>query len=427
LPAPFAQIQRAFAIRESLSQPSVGAYSVAVSKDRVRLSGHLPGLDGVRGVAILLVMAIHFVGDATPETALQRLVVKASSYGLLGVDLFFVLSGFLITGLLVDAKGKPHYFRNFYARRTLRIFPLYYLVLALLFIVLPRLWPLTPALEEARAHQAWLWTYTANFYIAARASWALTYVSHFWSLAIEEHFYLFWPLVVFCFQRRTLERICAAVIGAGLLLRAGLALGGVSELSISVLTPCRIDTLCVGALLALLCRREGWADEMVRRSGRAALALAGVTIAVSAWCAVAKTGLPVLHQIRGSLYALFFGALVLISLQPRPSLLARALRTRALRFFGKYSYGLYVYHGLLTWAFIEFHAEARFDALLGDHALGIAAKAACGVAISLAVAMASYELFEKPFLSLKRFFEVREPASPRPAAAGAVPAAGAGE
>jgi peptidoglycan/LPS O-acetylase OafA/YrhL len=398
-----------------------------VPSDRVRLNGHLPGLDGVRGVAILLVMAIHFVGDSTPETALQRLVVKAASYGLLGVDLFFVLSGFLITGLLVDAKGKPHYFRNFYARRTLRIFPLYYLVLALLFVALPFVWPLSPALEEARAHQAWLWTYTANFYIAARASWALTYVSHFWSLAIEEHFYLLWPFIVFTFRRQTLERICAAVIGGGLLLRIGLALGGVSELSISVLTPCRIDTLCVGALLALLCRREGWADELVRRSGRAALALGGVTIALSAWCAVAKTGLPVLHQIRGSLYALFFGALVLISIEPRPSLLARALRGRALRFFGKYSYGLYVYHGLLTWYLIEFHAEARFDAALGSHGLAIAAKAACGVAISVAVAMVSYELFEKPFLSLKRFFEARPEAPRAVAIEPAVHAAGAGD
>jgi peptidoglycan/LPS O-acetylase OafA/YrhL len=396
-----------------------------VRNDRVRLGGHLPGLDGVRGVAILLVMAIHFVGDASPQTALQRLVVKAASYGLLGVDLFFVLSGFLITGLLVDAKGKEHYFRNFYARRTLRIFPLYYLVLALLFVVLPRLWPLSPALEEARAHQAWLWSYTANVYIAARSSWALTYVSHFWSLAIEEHFYLLWPLIVFSFRRRTLERICAAAIAAGLLLRIGLSLAGMSELSISVLTPCRVDTLCVGALLALLCRREGWAEEMVRRSGRAALGLGSVIVVLSAWCAAAKIGLPVLHQIRGSLYALFFAALVLISLQARPSFLARALRGRALRFFGKYSYGLYVYHGILTWCLIELHAEARLDALFGNHALAIAAKAACGVAISVAVAVLSYELFEKPFLSLKRFFEAR-PDSPRLALEPAVPVA-AGE
>ena len=110
----------------------------------VRARGHLPGLDGLRGLAILLVMAVHFVGGATPQTSGERLAVKLGSYGVLGVDLFFVLSGFLITGLLLDAKGRPHYFRNFYARRTLRIFPLYYAVLAMLFLVLPRLAPLPP-------------------------------------------------------------------------------------------------------------------------------------------------------------------------------------------------------------------------------------------------------------------------------------------
>jgi peptidoglycan/LPS O-acetylase OafA/YrhL len=311
---------------------------------------------------------------------------------------------------LLDAKKGPDYFRNFYARRTLRIFPLYYLVLTVLFLVLPALTPLTPALEEARRHQVWLWTYTGNFYIAAKSAWALTYVSHFWSLAIEEHFYLLWPLVVFSFRRESLERICLAAICAGLALRIGLALGGMSELSISVLTPCRIDTLCVGGLLAVLCRRDTGAEVWVARASKAAWALGAVVLAVSAWCAIAKWGLPVLHQIRNSLYAVLFGALALISIQPRPGALAKAFRSPVLRFFGKYSYGLYVYHGLLTWYFIEAHAEERFDALVGNHSLAIVAKAALGVGLSLLVAVASYELFEKRFLRLKRFFEA--PAQP---------------
>ena len=355
-----------------------------------------------------MVMAVHFVGDAPAGTLAERAVVKAASYGLLGVDLFFVLSGFLITGLLLEAKGEPHYFRNFYARRTLRIFPLYYFVLAVLFLLLPRLVTPSPLLEVARSHQAWLWTYTSNFYIATTSSWySLTYVSHFWSLAIEEHFYLLWPLVVFTFRRAVLERICVAVLVGGLALRIGLALAGVSELSISVLTPCRIDTLCVGGVLALLVRREGGAEWAVGRSGRAALGLGTAIVLLSAFCATARWGLPVLHQIRNSLYGLFFGTLTLLSLKKRDNLVARAFQSRLLRFFGKYSYGFYVYHGILTWYLLEIGVDARLDALLGHHGLAIAARTVLGVGLSLVIAVPSYQLLEKRFLALKRYFEGR--------------------
>lgn len=387
-------------------RPPTAGTSVPVP--RVRLAGHLPGLDGVRGLAILMVLATHFIGGATAQTVLQRLIVKAAGYGLLGVDLFFVLSGFLITGLLIRAKGRPNYFKNFYARRTLRIFPLYYGVLTALFLVLPRLTTVTPMVAEAAKHQAWLWTYTSNFYLAWVDSWnTLTYVNHFWSLAVEEHFYLLWPLVVFSFSRSTLERICIGVILAGLTLRTGLAWSGMSELSISVLTPCRVDSLCAGGLLALVAHREdgAGADRLVARALPAALLLGGVIVAVSAWCALTDIAVTTLHQVRDSLYALFFGAVVLLSLEPGRGWLARGFQNPALRFLGKYSYGLYVYHAILLWYFTESHVEARLDALLGNHVLTMVAVAVGGTAVSVAVAVLSYHLFEKHLLSLKRFFE----------------------
>jgi peptidoglycan/LPS O-acetylase OafA/YrhL len=394
------------AVRPSETAPTTVPRSATAEPRALRLTGHLPGLDGVRGLAIGMVMTLHFVGDATARTTLQRLVTKAASFGGLGVDLFFVLSGLLITGLLLDAKDRPHFFRNFYARRTLRIFPLYYFVLAMLFLVLPRLVTLPPGLAEPKDHQAWLWTYGTNFYIATQASWqALGYVTHFWSLAIEEHFYLVWPLVVYSFPRSTVERICLGVILVGLALRAALAMAGMSEISISVLTPLRIDALCVGGLLAAIARRPEGAAPLVSRSGRAVLWLGGAILVVSAWCALTQIGLPFFHQFRGSLYALLFGALTLTSVNPGGGPMAAFFQTASLRFLGKYSYGLYVYHGLLTWYLPDLKAEARLDAALGNHWLAILAYAAIGFGVSTAVAVVSYELLEKRFLLLKRYFE----------------------
>ena len=369
------------------------------------LTGHLPGLDGIRGFAVLLVMAAHFVGGAPAVSEWQKIVVTAATHGWMGVDLFFVLSGFLITGLLIDSKGTPHYLRNFYARRTLRIFPLYYLVLVCLFLILPEVTTPSPLLESARANQIWLWTYTSNFYIATTSSWSsLNYVSHFWSLAIEEQFYLFWPLVVLFFSRVALERICLGVLVFALGLRIALTLAGISELSISVLTPCRIDTLCLGAFVALRVRRPGGFSEWVGRAGHAAL-IFGV-----AWFAVVVIGwlIPfaslVLHQLRNSLDAFFFAALLLVALKPPSNVVARILQGRVLRFFGKYSYGLYVYHGILTWYLYEAAVDEKLDALLGNPTLSMVARVIIGVGVSILISVLSYNLFERRFLALKRHF-----------------------
>jgi peptidoglycan/LPS O-acetylase OafA/YrhL len=157
----------------------------------------VPVLDGLRGLAILLVMLHHFFQNYVPEPVwIDRLVFGLMGCGWFGVDLFFVLSGFLITGILYDAKGADRYFLNFYARRTLRIFPLYYAVLVLLFVLLPRVpHPLAADyVSDSAPDQLWFWLYLTNFRIALNGGWYSHLVpSVFWSLAIEEQFYVLYP------------------------------------------------------------------------------------------------------------------------------------------------------------------------------------------------------------------------------------------
>jgi peptidoglycan/LPS O-acetylase OafA/YrhL len=377
---------------------------------------HLPALDGLRGLAIVMVLFVHFIGDLAPRTPVERALVKLANYGVWGVDLFFVLSGFLITRILDAARTSPHYFRNFYVRRTLRIFPLYFGILLLLFGVLPFL-PISypDGLSEAARHQGWLWTYTCNLYLAREGSWALPYVSHFWSLAVEEHFYLLWPWIVLALPRKALLGACAVGAAFALGLRCALSFAGAGDVALVVLTPCRIDALCIGAFLALAVRSVG-IEPVARQARRWLLPLAALVLLVSAWNAATEGLLRSLAlPVRGTLVALFFGALLLATLVARPeSAIGRFFHSRPMRFLGKYSYGLYVFHGMIAYALLEHGALPALVRALGSHLAAMIGQAALGAGVSLALAVASYELYEKQFLRLKdRFAPSGEPARAR--------------
>ncbi len=368
---------------------------------------HIPELDGLRGVAVAGVMLMHFIGGIQPQTTIERGVAKVATYGVWGVDLFFVLSGFLITGILFDAKGSKGYFTNFYARRTLRIFPLYYAILLLLFVLLPTslLVRVDPALLGAREAQAWVWPYLTNVYIAKEGSFALPYLSHFWSLAVEEHFYLVWPFVVAYLSRGAAMRLCV-ILGLGATcLRIALSASGVNETSIFVLTPCRLDTLCAGAYLALATRSPMGATIGHRASTLMWLSGA-LTFACSAWHAVLGTADAFVLPLRSLAMALFFGFLIFAVCEEHgPALLKRLLRAQWLRTLGKYSYGLYVFHGLIAyWMHSRGGLTATFTRMFGSHGLAMLLEVVVGLAASVLISVLSFEFFERPMLKLKSKF-----------------------
>ena len=337
--------------------------------------------------------------------------LKALAFaGWTGVDLFFVLSGFLITGILWDARGGPSYFRNFYARRTLRIFPLYYAALAIMFVIVPLLWP-KKILIESRHYIAWYATYFVDVLIAWKG---FVFAGHFWTLAVEEHFYLLWPLLVHRLTRRTLMAVALFLMGSALLLRIVLALWNVAPTAIYVLTPCRMDGLALGAFLALLIRAPGGL-RTAARAARVVLPVSAVLWiclmwAQGGWSQYGFTAQTLGYEVTEAFYA---SVLVFALVSAR---LGALLAAKPLRLLGKLSYGLYVCHVFVIPVVAGFFAlgnPARYSSvrallqplpgtllLFMDGAL----YPVLVLGISIGVASLSWHILERPCLSLKRFF-----------------------
>lgn len=416
-----------------LAEPQVQAgVSAGALPARAESGGHMVQLDAVRAIAALMVLVGHFSTHARWLAPTHHM----------GVRLFFVLSGFLITGILLrcrdlaelEGQGTWPVMKRFYARRFLRIFPLFYLTL---------LAAVALNLEHARANAGWLLSYTSNLRMALTGQ-SMGNLGPYWSLAVEEQFYLVWPWVIMLAPRRWLVPAIIATVLVGPLYRSSAVLAQVWQMSQGLrqsfnLSAVRmpplacLDTLGMGALLAWTSQKS--VDPRWRRR----------LMAIALW-----VGLPFmllmhgLHKFafsdtvevrecfRDTAWALFFTWLVGCAARGFDGAVGALLRWRTLAYIGTISYGIYVYH-----SFLWYIPHEKLNAWLAPHLAGWFAGGAEGalaflnrhfaqsgyglflprIALAMAVAALSWKLFEKPLNDLKRHFEYDQRRRPQPAVA----------
>lgn len=356
-------------------------------------TGHIAALDGIRGLGVILVLFYHY-GASASVLGLDYVILRLTGIGWSGVDLFFVLSGFLITGILYDSKTRPNYFKNFYARRTLRIFPLYY-VAAITVILLA---VITGYGLLGGSNPLWILLYVGNFQMAIEGGGST--LDHFWSLAIEEQFYLVWPFVVLSLSRGKLMLVAAAMVVTAPVIRTFMVLNDVPDLAVYVLTPARMDGLALGALIALAVRGPKGITPLVPwawRLGATAMA-AFLIIVLTRW--EFSNSDPVILTIGISLLTIMYASILLLSMTFRP--LKMFMELPVMRWFGRYSYGLYVWHPIVNMTLLHSPLTDRFGV---NSDLEAALLLGFAFAVSVAITLISYKFLESPLLRLKRRFE----------------------
>ena len=370
----------------------------------------IPALDGLRGLAILSVMLHHFVlyGGPQPLGVVDRAFYRVMYSGWFGVDLFFVLSGFLITGILVDTRRHTRYFRTFYVRRALRIFPLYYGFLLLWFWLIPAVVNVDDNYREIIQEQGWYWLYVTNIHFAIDDWHNHFVIGHFWSLAIEEQFYLLWPICVFFLRDRIL--ILAAFGMMVIALAARFVLGEAGFITAAyVSTPARLDALASGIIIALVVRQPGGLARLQRWAPAVALLTGSSLVLVFLWQGGLSTESPLVYTVGFTMLAIFFAALLTVAVVSGPgTMINRFLSDPRLRLFGAYSYGLYVFHHPIAFYLSKYVVSIQSFPTVGhSQLLGQCSFAVIAGILSFIPAWLSWHLYEAKILQLKKYFPVK--------------------
>ncbi len=346
-------------------------------------------LDGLRAIAVTMVLYAHFFAE------------DGAFWGHLGVRLFFVLSGFLITRLLLDARSAERYepstaLKSFYIRRALRIFPPYFAMLGFIWVV---------NLEGARGNLAWHALYLSNFWYALQNEWSPWVLCHTWSLSIEEQFYVLWPLVILLVPRHLIERICIAVIACSLAYRLCWPVTGTPTLMRDLLPTASMDALASGALLAAYRARNASWPRWMKLSWMPSVA----AVVILAWPRPAMT--PALDWVA------WIGTEVL-PLVPLTMLVGccsvgiggyfgRVAEFAPLTALGRISYGVYLFHPIVLSLVVKAHAWIPVNVSEQGPGRFVVAGAA-----TLMLASLSWSLFETRLNQLKRHFPYVAPADP---------------
>jgi peptidoglycan/LPS O-acetylase OafA/YrhL len=356
----------------------------------------VPELDGLRAFAILPVLLHH----CYPFTGTWAWMGFFGEAGWMGVDLFFVLSGYLITGILADAVGQSHYYQNFIVRRSLRIFPLYYVCLILFTLAAWK--DGSHWIDTKQWGIGWFVFYLGNI----RASWLNQFPPVFsfvplWSLQVEEQFYLLYPFIVLCLPRNSLRRFLIGCAVTAPVIRICLFLFAPgSSLARNTLMFCRMDGLALGGLVALLVRSPGrrWLPARLLRNGALAMGAFALTIYTWVWLSNPDTAThPLMSTIGFSINAVTFAVLLALIVTAPPPRFAALLRNPFLVYTGQIAYGLYLLHSPASWIarkliMLLFGVEVPGHSVISVPVTFVA---------SYVVAGLSWRYFESPILTLK--------------------------